>query len=72
MKSDAKIRCVTRVVLTVEIASASWWGADCTVKQIHTSAAREATDDLTRILQGTRALVVGEPKVSFVSSSSDD
>lgn len=65
------------VRLAVEVMNLGPYGADWTADKIHEQTAREAVEELERIIQaGQRALrgdarvrIVGEPEVVIVSQS---
>lgn len=62
-----KVSAVARVQIVLEITVGTW-GDDCTVKQVHEAAAREAPNAVRIALQNAHvaAQLIGEPKVIAV------
>lgn len=54
-----------RIRLVIELEAGSHWGGDCSVEQIHRTAAREAIEKLDRLLPGIK--VIGVPVVDVVT-----
>jgi hypothetical protein len=67
--SDKKVRASAQVTVTLRISVCDTWGADCTVKQIHSQAAASAVGILNK-MRGSMSPhpveIVGQPKVNAI------
>lgn len=63
-----RLHATATATVTLEISSASGWGPDCTIQQVHDQATSGAIGVLDRLLKGQIGIrIVGAPKLGKVT-----